>query len=208
MNRALMFKWVWRFKSDNTSLWANFIKAMHGKDDLLGKSIKSLFPSIWLDIIRDLANLKNQGIDLLGLFMKKIGNGLDTSFWEDTWKGDIAFKFLYPRIYALESCKKINVATKMAHDNLGFSLRRTPRSGVELTQFNDMSNSLVGFQLPNMKDRWSGLCRAQNHTESSSHIFFACSMARDIHHNIASWWDVNPPQVASFEEWEVWGRSV
>ncbi|GJU32753.1 hypothetical protein Tco_1176342 [Tanacetum coccineum] len=84
----------------------------------------------------------------------KIGNGLDTSFWEEYWKGDKAFKILYPRIYALETCKQINVASTMAHDNLGFSLHRIPRSGVELEQFNDMSNSLVGFQLSNMKDRW------------------------------------------------------
>ena len=48
----------------------------------------------------------------------------------------------------------------------------------------------------------------ENHTETSSHIFFACSMARDILSNIASWWDVRPPQVASFEEWKVWIASL
>ncbi|GJU72884.1 RNA-directed DNA polymerase, eukaryota, reverse transcriptase zinc-binding domain protein [Tanacetum coccineum] len=254
MNRALMFKWVWRFKSDNTSLWAIFIKAMHGIDGLLGKSVKSYFPSIWLDIIRDLANLKHQ----------------------DSWKGDIAFKSLYPRIYALETCKKINVASKMAHENLGISLRRIPRSGAKLEQFNDMTNSLVGFQLPSMIDRWfwslsglgvfsvalvrkfvddhlllevsskycwrnivpikvnilawkikldylptrfnlsrrgldihSILCPiCEKHTETSGHTFFACSMASDILHNIAFWWDVKPPHVASFEEWELWMSSL
>ncbi|GKA31765.1 hypothetical protein Tco_0718132, partial [Tanacetum coccineum] len=61
-----------RFKSDYTSLWASFIKAIHGKDNLLGKPVESHFPSIWLDIIPDLDNLKDQGIDLLGLFEKKI----------------------------------------------------------------------------------------------------------------------------------------
>ncbi|GKD56166.1 hypothetical protein Tco_1289553 [Tanacetum coccineum] len=80
MNHALMFKWVWRFKYDNTSSWARFITTMHGKDGLLGKSVKFPFPFIWLDIIRDSANLNNQGIDLLRLFKKKIGNGFDTSF--------------------------------------------------------------------------------------------------------------------------------
>nr|GEU33768.1 RNA-directed DNA polymerase, eukaryota, reverse transcriptase zinc-binding domain protein [Tanacetum cinerariifolium] len=153
MNRALMIKWVWRFKLDNTSLWASFIKAKHDKDGLFGKSVKSPFPS--MDIIRDLDNLKNQCIDLLGLFEKKMGNCLDTSFWEASWKGDKAFKFLYLHIYALETCKQINVVSKMAHDNVGFSLRRIPISSAELEQFNDMSNFLVGFQLPNMKDRWS-----------------------------------------------------
>nr|GEV68368.1 RNA-directed DNA polymerase, eukaryota, reverse transcriptase zinc-binding domain protein [Tanacetum cinerariifolium] len=61
MNHALMFKWVCRFRTDNTSLWARFIKFMHGEEGLLGKSVKPSAPSIWLDIIRDLNNLKNQG---------------------------------------------------------------------------------------------------------------------------------------------------
>ncbi|GJX42842.1 RNA-directed DNA polymerase, eukaryota, reverse transcriptase zinc-binding domain protein [Tanacetum coccineum] len=154
MNRALMFKWVWRFRTDNSSLWARFIKAMHGKDGLLGKSVKSSAPSIWLDIIRDLNNLKNQGIDLLGLIKKKIGNGCDTSFWEDTWKGDTAFKSLFPRVFKLETCKHVSVASKLAHANIGFSLHRPPRGGAEFDQFCALSIVLNGLQLPNMKDRW------------------------------------------------------
>ncbi|GJS13278.1 RNA-directed DNA polymerase, eukaryota [Tanacetum coccineum] len=154
MNRALMFKWVWRFRTDNSSLWARFIKAMHGEDGLLGKSVKSSAPSIWLDIIRDLNNLKNQGIDLLGLIKKKIGNGCDTSFWEDTWKGDTAFKSLFPRVFKLETCKHVSVASKLAHANIGFSLRRPPRGGAEFDQFCALSIVLNGLQLPNMKDRW------------------------------------------------------
>ncbi|GJX45177.1 RNA-directed DNA polymerase, eukaryota, reverse transcriptase zinc-binding domain protein [Tanacetum coccineum] len=276
MNRALMFKWVWRFKTDSTSLWAKFILAMHGKDGNLSTTAKSSFPSIWLDIIRELHNLKNKGIDLLGFIKKKIGNGVDTLFWEDTWKGDIAFKFLYPRIYKLETCKQINVASKLVHDNVRLSLRRMPRGGVELEQFTDMINSLADFQLPNMQDRWywslsgsgdfsvasvrkiiddhllpevsskfswrkmvpikvnilawkvkldvlptrfnlskrgldinSILCPiCENHAESSSHLFFACSMARDIFRNITSWWDVKSPHVSSFEEWEMWTSSL
>ena len=42
MNRALMFKWVWRFKSDTTSFLASFIKAMHGSDGLLGNQLSHL----------------------------------------------------------------------------------------------------------------------------------------------------------------------
>ncbi|GKE26097.1 RNA-directed DNA polymerase, eukaryota, reverse transcriptase zinc-binding domain protein [Tanacetum coccineum] len=262
MNRALMFKWVWRFKTDSTSLWAKFILAMHRKDGNLSATAKSSFPSIWLDIIRELHNLKNKGVDTL--------------FWEDTWKGDIAFKFMYPRIYKLETCKQINVASKLVHDNVRLSLRRMPRGGVELEQFTDMINSLADLQLLNMQDRWfwslsrsgdfsvasvrkiiddhllpevsskfswrmmvpikvnilawkvkldvlptrfnlskrgldinSILCPiCENHAESSSHLFFACSMARDIFRNIASWWDVKSPHVSSFEEWEMWTSSL
>ncbi|GJW57675.1 RNA-directed DNA polymerase, eukaryota, reverse transcriptase zinc-binding domain protein [Tanacetum coccineum] len=114
LNRALLFKWGWRFRNDNNSLWARVIKAMRGEDGLLGKTTKSSFPSIWMDIICDLTNLKNHNINLLGLIKKKVGTGTYTLFWEDTWKGDIAFQFLYPRVYMLETCKKITVASKMA----------------------------------------------------------------------------------------------
>nr|GEU37600.1 putative reverse transcriptase domain-containing protein [Tanacetum cinerariifolium] len=215
-------------------------------------------------------------IDLLGLIKKKIGNGVDTLFWEDTWKGDIAFQFMYPRTYKLETCKQINVASKLVHDNVRLSLRRMPRGGVELEQFTDMINSLADLQLPNMQDKWfwslsgsgdfsvvsvrkiiddhllpevsfkftwrkmvpikvnilawkvkldvlptrfnlskkgldinSILCPiCENHSESSSHLFFACSMARDIFRNIASWWDIKSPRFSSFEEWEMWTSSL
>ncbi|GJV74022.1 RNA-directed DNA polymerase, eukaryota, reverse transcriptase zinc-binding domain protein [Tanacetum coccineum] len=56
-----------------------------------------------------------------------MGNGADTSFWGDVWRGDDAFKSFYPRIYALETCKNVTVAVKMSHENVGFSLRRIPR---------------------------------------------------------------------------------
>nr|GEU78756.1 putative RNA-directed DNA polymerase, eukaryota, reverse transcriptase zinc-binding domain protein [Tanacetum cinerariifolium] len=188
-----------------------FIKAMYGKDGLLGKSVKFPFPSIWLDIICDLANLNNQGIDLLVLFKKKIGNGFDTSFWEDTWKGDTTFKFLYPRVYALENCKQNNVASKLGHINLGFSLRHIPRSGGELEQFDDMTNSRFNLSRRGL-DIHSILCPiCEKHAESSSHIFFACSMACDIHRKISFWWDVSPPHVSLFEDWEnklVFGSTI
>nr|GEU46643.1 RNA-directed DNA polymerase, eukaryota, reverse transcriptase zinc-binding domain protein [Tanacetum cinerariifolium] len=49
---------------------------------------------------------------------------------------------------------QINVASKLAHENVGSSLRRIPRGGAELEQFTDMIYSLDCFQLPNMQDRW------------------------------------------------------
>ncbi|GKC75973.1 RNA-directed DNA polymerase, eukaryota [Tanacetum coccineum] len=85
---------------------------------------------------------------------KKIGNRIDTSFWNDVWKGDTDFKSLYPRIYALESCKSINVAEKMSHENLGFSLRRDPRGGIEQEQFGQLLTNVEGTVLANMCDRW------------------------------------------------------
>ncbi|GKE65524.1 hypothetical protein Tco_1519685, partial [Tanacetum coccineum] len=103
LDRAILFKWVWRFRTQNASLWAKFIKGIHGNDGKLGSIATHHHPSIWLDIVREAESLKHQGIDLSGFIRKKMGKGNDTLLWEDVWKGEVAFKLVYPRIYALDS---------------------------------------------------------------------------------------------------------
>nr|GFC34294.1 RNA-directed DNA polymerase, eukaryota, reverse transcriptase zinc-binding domain protein [Tanacetum cinerariifolium] len=39
LNRALMFKWLWRFISQKTSLWAQVISALHGDAGKIGLSV-------------------------------------------------------------------------------------------------------------------------------------------------------------------------
>ncbi|GJX70697.1 RNA-directed DNA polymerase, eukaryota, reverse transcriptase zinc-binding domain protein [Tanacetum coccineum] len=126
LNTALMFKWMWRFISQKKSLWA-----------------------------REVETLKRQGIDLMSFITPSLGNGLDTSFWDVPWRGDIAFKELAPRIYALESMKGITVALKLSHGGLEHSLRRYPRGGAEQVQLDLIQEKIEGCILSNSKDRWS-----------------------------------------------------
>ncbi|GKA14104.1 RNA-directed DNA polymerase, eukaryota [Tanacetum coccineum] len=54
-------------------------------------------------------------------------------------------------------------------------------------------------------DIQSNLCANCNkEVESTNHVFFACSMARDLYHKIASWWDINYSEFSSYEEWLEW----
>nr|GFB70551.1 hypothetical protein [Tanacetum cinerariifolium] len=53
LNRALMIKWMWRFRNDGNSLWSKFIRAMYGSDGKLGKNVNRSHPSIWLDIVNE-----------------------------------------------------------------------------------------------------------------------------------------------------------
>nr|GFB26662.1 RNA-directed DNA polymerase, eukaryota, reverse transcriptase zinc-binding domain protein [Tanacetum cinerariifolium] len=46
LNRVLMFKWVWRFITQGSSLWARVIKALHGYDGKIGQKVKSCYPSL------------------------------------------------------------------------------------------------------------------------------------------------------------------
>ncbi|GJZ01857.1 RNA-directed DNA polymerase, eukaryota [Tanacetum coccineum] len=149
-----VFLGQWRSSNVDIIIQAKVTKGIHGEDGKLCKNIKQSHSSIWLDIVRETIILKNKGTDLCGFIHKKMGNGIDTSFWNDVWKGDTAFKFLYPRIYALESCKNIMVAEKMSHETLVFSLRRDPRGGIEQEQFGQLLANVEGTVLANSCDRW------------------------------------------------------
>nr|GEY56152.1 RNA-directed DNA polymerase, eukaryota, reverse transcriptase zinc-binding domain protein [Tanacetum cinerariifolium] len=133
LNRGLIFKWVWRFFSQKDSLWVRVVKALHGEDEKIGKKVQPRYPSTWLNIINEIESSKFHGIHLVSFITPKLGNGVNTSFWDIAWCGDIAFKILVPRLYALESMKNIKVASKLSH------------GGVTLSNSNDRwSWSLVG----------------------------------------------------------------
>nr|GEV35068.1 RNA-directed DNA polymerase, eukaryota, reverse transcriptase zinc-binding domain protein [Tanacetum cinerariifolium] len=72
-----------------------------------------------------------------------VGNGRDTSFWDTPWCKDTVLKVLAPRIYALEMRKDISVKSKLSHEGLEFSLRRTPRGGREQVRIDFWDLSLA-----------------------------------------------------------------
>nr|GFA52616.1 RNA-directed DNA polymerase, eukaryota [Tanacetum cinerariifolium] len=117
LNRAFMFKWVWRFITQKNSLWAHVIKAIHDDDDKIGKNVNPSYPSIWLSIIQEAGVLKSQ---------------------------DVAFKDLMPRLYMLENMKDVQVATKLSHKDLEWSFRRKSRSGVEHHQLIMLQEKIEG----------------------------------------------------------------
>nr|GEX70281.1 RNA-directed DNA polymerase, eukaryota, reverse transcriptase zinc-binding domain protein [Tanacetum cinerariifolium] len=155
LNRVLLFKWVWRFHDNRSALWSRFIRTLHGNCGGLDKRSKAAHTSVWKSIITEVNSLRNKGVDLLNFMNKNIGKGIDTSFWEEIWRGDMNFKTKFPRVYALESDKKITVASKMNHNDVGLSLRCAPRDGVELEQFNSLNVFLAGTMLSDSNDRWS-----------------------------------------------------
>nr|GEW31453.1 RNA-directed DNA polymerase, eukaryota, reverse transcriptase zinc-binding domain protein [Tanacetum cinerariifolium] len=154
LNRALIFNWVWRFRTQGNSIWTKVIKALHGEEGNLDWPTTAKFPSNWLDIIRSFSNLYNKGVNLLGSIKKKVGNGENTMFWDELWKGEVLFKNLFPRLYALESVKNISVADKMAQPSLEYSFRCNIRGGAEQVQMALLLSLLEGLILPNMIDRW------------------------------------------------------
>nr|GEU89312.1 RNA-directed DNA polymerase, eukaryota, reverse transcriptase zinc-binding domain protein [Tanacetum cinerariifolium] len=98
--------------------------------------------------------LQRKGINLMDFIQKKVDNGENTFFWDDSWLGDVALKVLYKRLYALEICKSISVAEKMGHPSLSHSFRRMPRGGVEQENYGLLCSKVADLVLPNISDRW------------------------------------------------------
>ncbi|GKE13302.1 hypothetical protein Tco_1416853 [Tanacetum coccineum] len=72
-NRALLFKWIWRFLANGASLWSRFISAIYGIRGALDNSSSYSRRSPWLDIVNEVKKLASKGIDLLSLVKKKVG---------------------------------------------------------------------------------------------------------------------------------------
>ncbi|GJU32291.1 hypothetical protein Tco_1175880 [Tanacetum coccineum] len=154
MNRALLFKWVWRYISNGSSLWSCFITAIHGSHRALISPLSRSKRSPWNVIVREVKMLSSKGIDLLSLIVKKVGNGELTSFWEDVWLGDSPLKHTYPRLYFLELNKHASVASKLSNNSITDSFQRLSRGGVEEEQLALLNSKTSIVSLSNLCDRW------------------------------------------------------
>ncbi|GJZ09579.1 RNA-directed DNA polymerase, eukaryota, reverse transcriptase zinc-binding domain protein [Tanacetum coccineum] len=154
-NRALLFKWIWRFISQDSSLWSRFIKAMYGDRGSIDNPGALSRKSPWSDIIKEVTALSRKGINFLSFIKKKVGNGEHTCFWEDAWLDDCPLKSSFPRLYALENVKQVSVASKIADSSLSSSFRRVPRGGIEEEQLLLLVDKISLVLLSNSLDRWS-----------------------------------------------------
>ncbi|GJU26768.1 RNA-directed DNA polymerase, eukaryota [Tanacetum coccineum] len=81
LNRALILKWVWRFVSQDGSLWFRVIQALYGTSL---ESHQIQITSLWSSILREMHVLGLKGFDLMAHCKKRIGDGNNTSFWRDS----------------------------------------------------------------------------------------------------------------------------
>ncbi|GKA84433.1 RNA-directed DNA polymerase, eukaryota, reverse transcriptase zinc-binding domain protein [Tanacetum coccineum] len=122
------------FFSHGSYLWTRFIKAIYGEDGALNSPSSLPKRSPWLDIIREVTVLRTKGINPLDLIRKKVGNGLNTLFWEDPWLDDLSLKHKFSRHYALDYYKQITIVDKINHASMVDTFRRHPRGGAKKEQ--------------------------------------------------------------------------
>lgn len=88
--------------------------------------------------------------------LRKIGNGMTTSFWNDKWKGERCFRLKYPRLFMISNQREAKVGEVGVITDAGrewvFSWRRRPFLWEELILSLREDSEGVSWSL--MEDKW------------------------------------------------------
>lgn len=108
-NKALLFKWLWRFSDDKKALWRNVFTEKYGGNpiDLLPSSQnKNQFSVLWKNIMSPLMNSDDYAETLQSGMGFAIGNGANILFWSQEWVSGLILKVAFPRIFVLAVVKE------------------------------------------------------------------------------------------------------
>lgn len=112
MNVSLLAKWRWRLLDGNPALWKNVLEEKYGNcvGRLVegGGMVRPNRSSLWW---KELVNIDNFGGPnwFNSEVVRRVGNGLNSSFWNDTWKGGRCFRDKYPRLFLISMQKEAKV---------------------------------------------------------------------------------------------------
>ncbi|GJY64500.1 RNA-directed DNA polymerase, eukaryota, reverse transcriptase zinc-binding domain protein [Tanacetum coccineum] len=143
-------------RSIKLETFLSVIKGIHGNNEAIDNTITShCGSSVWKGILKATARLKLKGVDLLEYCKIVNGNGNTFKFWHDKWLGDVHLKDKFNRCFNLDLQKDASIAFKLQSPDLTCSFRRQPRSGIEETQFLELSQLLSLVTLSPANNRWS-----------------------------------------------------
>jgi len=106
-NAALLFKWWWRYASEEGSLWRRIVDSIHEDDSTLlpNKNTRKI-TGTWNDI-KKLATNENQVSKAFFQHVKlQVGDGGRVRFWQDKWIGETILQDVFTNLYALSSQQK------------------------------------------------------------------------------------------------------
>jgi hypothetical protein len=114
MNLSLLFKWRWRLINTEVSgIWKEVLAAKYG-DFILhnvvwqNRSILRHASNWWKDIceLNECVEAKNWVVESIS---RCLGNGSQTSFWNDNWCGGEPLNIKFPRLFSLATNKDVSI---------------------------------------------------------------------------------------------------
>ncbi|XP_021980836.1 uncharacterized protein LOC110876986 [Helianthus annuus] len=162
INRSLLLKWAWRYKTEKDSLWVKVISAVHNDRmswDLL--PIVASLGGVWKNITKVVACPIVAGDKLRNFMRGNVGDGFGICFWLDPWLCNNALKDCFPNLFRLEKDKKCLVRDRIVrpiqNPEARWEWKHPPDSNVELAEWLDLNLKLREVGLSEQKDKWSWL---------------------------------------------------
>ncbi|XP_071703931.1 uncharacterized protein [Rutidosis leptorrhynchoides] len=156
-NLALLGKWWWRFLTETDTLWVRVIRSLYGPDGGLFSQTDATnrgCTGVWRDIICAGHLIEGHNISFKSSFVKKVGNGSNTLFWEEGWCGPEKFSVLFPRLYRLEASKSTKVSERLVGDHVSWRWIREP-TGRTTNELNALLEMISSISLDSNKvDSW------------------------------------------------------
>ena len=110
-NTALLFKWWWRYASEENSLWRKVVQSIHNEDAaILPSPSLSKIPGTWHSIKKTLLEQKPATQLFFQHLKLSVGNGNKIRFWEDQWAGNFSLKEKFPSLFRLSTQKSAMVS--------------------------------------------------------------------------------------------------
>nr|GEW87449.1 hypothetical protein [Tanacetum cinerariifolium] len=199
MNKGLMFKWVWRFLTQESTLWTRVIKAIHGEDGRIGTTTRGgneENTAFWEDKWCPGGTLKDR-ID------ERVSLAPMSDRW--TWELENMGDFSVASVRKLIDAKMLPIL-----ENKTRWINYVPIK-VNIHAWKVMTNSLpTKFNISRR-----GICidsilcaNCDTGVETASHLFFSCCMARKVANLITRWWNVFDEEFNSYDDRVVWLVSI
>ncbi|GKA19920.1 RNA-directed DNA polymerase, eukaryota [Tanacetum coccineum] len=235
--RLTLTKSVWRFITQKNTLWTRVIQALHGVNGRIRVASRGGYNSCWTAIIQETNSLLTKGIDVMNHIRIKLGNGDKTMFWEDKWtpRGGIEMDQF---VKMIDDVKEVILSTSEDRwvwdlENTGEFSVSSIRNLIDektlpLTDYKTRWNKLFPIKVNilswkimtnSLPTRFNISCRGictdsilcancDKGVETSSHLFFSCSLARMVVNLILRWWSIPVVELDSYDDWTLWFDNV
>nr|GEX15802.1 hypothetical protein [Tanacetum cinerariifolium] len=208
LNRALLFKWVWRFISRDNSMWCLLILSMHGSKLPTSSPFRY---STWLSIIREIHSLKDRGVELVSHCHSSVAVKLSsvTSSLRRPVRGGSESSQLSLLQEYIEGTILSSLEDRWVWDlnGEGVFCVKDVRSILDDVHLNRLPTR-VNLQHRGVlvSDLSCPICHSED--EDSAHLFFRCSLVTDIVRLVCRWWNIAWAPIDSYSNWLHWYNSI
>ncbi|GAU49947.1 hypothetical protein TSUD_408420 [Trifolium subterraneum] len=209
VNLALLGKWRWRLLSGGQGIWRDILlsrySSLYPSPHLGGRLVGFRGTSTWWRDVSLLGDTTDSTSDWFSEGIgKKVGDGLMTSFWFETWIGDTPLKVQYQRLFQVleQITSKVGEMGTWVDGEWVWDLKwRRVLFVWEVDLLDDLMRTLNSIQITNANDNWFW--------KHDANGIFSVKSAYSVV-ELDSRVDVAMPEVPSFilaKVWKSWAPS-